>query len=521
MKSQRVLVLVGLSFIFLFSSLIFADVPQMINYQGKITDPQGALIDTIVAMTFSIYSSSIAGVPLWTETQASVVIEKGIFSVLLGSVNPIPDSVFDGTVQYLGVKVGGDSEMIPRKAIVSVGNAFRSAKADTAEYALSATPDDDWDIDTSGFNIYRLTGNVGIGSSIPPQYKLDVGGTAQMTGFKMLTGASNGYVLTSDGSGMGTWQSAAGGDNDWTFRITDTADTTLMTGGAWGIARYGNTLYGNADSTHVNLGVACTTGTSGQNYKYCTVGGGYSNTASGVYATVGGGERNTASGQDATVGGGYSDTASYYYATVGGGRYNTASGISSTVGGGENNTASGASATVGGGTYNTASGKRATVGGGCYNTVSGWEATVGGGCYNTASDIRATVGGGWRNTASGYIATVPGGYADTAAGDYSLAAGSEVVVSSDADYTFAFGRDFTTSTPNAVIFHNTHNPIKVGIGTASPQGALDVNSTTGALIVPRMTTAQRNALTAVNGMIIYNTTTNQFNFYENGAWVTK
>lgn len=61
----------------------------------------------------------------------------------------------------------------------------------------------------------------------------------------------------------------------------------------------------------------------------------------------------------------------------------------------------------------------------------------------------------------------------------------------------------------------------VGIGTTSPQGALDVSSTTGAFIVPRMTTAQRNALTAVNGMIVYNTTNDQFNFYENGAWVTK
>ena len=61
----------------------------------------------------------------------------------------------------------------------------------------------------------------------------------------------------------------------------------------------------------------------------------------------------------------------------------------------------------------------------------------------------------------------------------------------------------------------------VGIGTTSPQGALDVSSTTGAFIVPRMTTTQRDALTAVNGMIMYNTTTNQFNFRENGAWVTK
>ncbi len=61
----------------------------------------------------------------------------------------------------------------------------------------------------------------------------------------------------------------------------------------------------------------------------------------------------------------------------------------------------------------------------------------------------------------------------------------------------------------------------VGIGTTSPQGALDITSTTGGLIVPRMTTTERNALTAVNGLIIYNSSTNQFNFYENGAWVTK
>ena len=61
----------------------------------------------------------------------------------------------------------------------------------------------------------------------------------------------------------------------------------------------------------------------------------------------------------------------------------------------------------------------------------------------------------------------------------------------------------------------------VGIGTTSPQGTLDVVSTNGALIVPRMTTTQRNVLANVNGSIVYNTTTNQFNFYESGAWVTK
>jgi len=47
--------------------------------------------------------------------------------------------------------------------------------------------------------------------------------------------------------------------------------------------------------------------------------------------------------------------------------------------------------------------------------------------------------------------------------------------------------------------------------------ALELNSTTGALLLSRMTTTQRNALTAVNGMIIYNTTDSQFQCYTS-AW---
>lgn len=38
------------------------------------------------------------------------------------------------------------------------------------------------------------------------------------------------------------------------------------------------------------------------------------------------------------------------------------------------------------------------------------------------------------------------------------------------------------------------------------------------LQVPKLTTTQRDALTAVNGMLVYNSTTNQFERYQNGAW---
>ena len=44
------------------------------------------------------------------------------------------------------------------------------------------------------------------------------------------------------------------------------------------------------------------------------------------------------------------------------------------------------------------------------------------------------------------------------------------------------------------------------------------NSTTGYVQVNSLTTTERDALTAANGMIIYNTTDNKFQGYENGAW---
>ncbi|MFQ5628063.1 MAG: hypothetical protein ACE5I1_04815 [bacterium] len=73
---------------------------------------------------------------------------------------------------------------------------------------------------------------------------------------------------------------------------------------------------------------------------------------------------------------------------------------------------------------------------------------------------------------------------------------------------------------NTVLFVRSDGNVGIG-ATPATSGILDITSTTGALIVSRMTTTQRDAMTAVNGMIIYNTTTNAFNFYENGVWVIK
>jgi hypothetical protein len=92
-------------------------------------------------------------------------------------------------------------------------------------------------------------------------------------------------------------------------------------------------------------------------------------------------------------------------------------------------------------------------------------------------------------------------------------------IKTDANETFLAYLDI--SAKNGNFSGNATISGNVGIGTLNPDGALDVTSTTSALIVPRMTTTQRNSLSTVNGSIVYNTTTNQFNFYESGSWVTK
>jgi hypothetical protein len=121
-------------FFFLYTQTL-AEVPQMINYQGKLTTATGGCLNDTVQMTFSIYPDTMSSPADWTETQDSVVVKEGIFNVLLGSVNPIADTVFDGSTKYLGVQVESDPEMRPRKPIASVGYSYKSLQADTAKYS--------------------------------------------------------------------------------------------------------------------------------------------------------------------------------------------------------------------------------------------------------------------------------------------------------------------------------------------------------------------------------------------------
>jgi hypothetical protein len=105
---------------------VWAQAPNLVNYQGVLKDSGGNPLTGTYSITFSLYSVSTGGTALWTETQGSVSVSNGLFSVLLGSVTPLTPSEFSGTDRWLGVTVGGDPEMTPRQRIASVPYALRT-----------------------------------------------------------------------------------------------------------------------------------------------------------------------------------------------------------------------------------------------------------------------------------------------------------------------------------------------------------------------------------------------------------
>jgi hypothetical protein len=131
MKTRAISIIVSLSLILLVASFINAQVPQLLNYQGKLLKSDGKAEEGTFTIIFSIYSTETGGTALWSETQNNVTITKGVFNVLLGSVSAFPNTLFTGSgARYLAIKVGNEAEMTPRFRLTSVPYAQRAGEAD-------------------------------------------------------------------------------------------------------------------------------------------------------------------------------------------------------------------------------------------------------------------------------------------------------------------------------------------------------------------------------------------------------
>ncbi|MBP9751519.1 MAG: hypothetical protein KBD19_01510, partial [Candidatus Moranbacteria bacterium] len=116
---------------------VFAQSLDQISVSLSLFDVKNEPVNGKYEVRFGIYSrdraevdaypsNADAGVRLWTETK-EVEVRNGILRIFLGDTQPLPSGLFSGSSDYyLGVRIGDDSEMVPRKKITSVPSALNS-----------------------------------------------------------------------------------------------------------------------------------------------------------------------------------------------------------------------------------------------------------------------------------------------------------------------------------------------------------------------------------------------------------
>ena len=158
--------------IFLFFSGVFAQVPDIISYQGILKNTDGSLVsDGTYSITFKIYESETGSTEIWSEIQ-SVSISDGLVNVNLGDVAALNIS-FD-TQYWLGITIAGGTELSPRTKLTSV------------PYSLNAKNISDSTVTTAKIADEAVT-------------------TAKIS----TSGASSGQALIYDGSSV-TWGNPSG-----------------------------------------------------------------------------------------------------------------------------------------------------------------------------------------------------------------------------------------------------------------------------------------------------------------------
>lgn len=110
-----------------------SSVANVINYQGYLTDDQGAPYDGSADVRFTLYDTAEGGASLWTETHIGVPVTNGYFNVLMGSQDPLLPSHFSGDTRYLQLGVdtsqSGVFTELPRQRMAAVPYALQAGSA--------------------------------------------------------------------------------------------------------------------------------------------------------------------------------------------------------------------------------------------------------------------------------------------------------------------------------------------------------------------------------------------------------
>src|SRR5579871_5191982 len=84
------------------------DIPHLVSYQGLLTDGGGKPVsDGVHQLTIHFYADALGeSAPVWTDS-FSVTTQSGVFSLQLGSQEPLPGPDVMGQPLWVGVEVNG------------------------------------------------------------------------------------------------------------------------------------------------------------------------------------------------------------------------------------------------------------------------------------------------------------------------------------------------------------------------------------------------------------------------------
>ena len=236
---------------------------QAINYQGRLMDNSGANVaDGIYQIEFTLYDQASGGAQLWsasttnglptgTPVAVSVSVQSGLFTILLGDTGTgqVPlDIDWNQDSLFLGITIGADAEMTPRKRLTAVPYAFNSQTLQ-GQYASNT-------VSNSGGDLFALhQGSSDAASATRTALYVETKGTSNTYDYllRLSDGISDVFSINRQGNATTTGSMAIAGTLSIQGIRLDSVGSNPLTSGAYLLGVYDEFTFSNATTVQAVL----------------------------------------------------------------------------------------------------------------------------------------------------------------------------------------------------------------------------------------------------------------------------